>query len=98
MMIIMKIIMKMNRKLIPQKEIEKSNREIMKKLYKRLEQKGWGTFSSKHEILGIITEEYKELIDAVHSKDNKNIEEELMDIAVGAILGLSCLKSNLLDW
>jgi len=72
--------------------------KIVDKLYKRLNQKGYGTFSSRHEILGVITEEYKEFIDAVHSKDRENIKEEIMDLAVGAIFGLVCLDENTVEW
>ena len=72
--------------------------KIVDKLYKRLNQKGYGTFSSRHEILGVITEEYEEFVDAVHSKDRENIKEEIMDLAVGAIFGLVCLDENTVEW
>jgi NTP pyrophosphatase (non-canonical NTP hydrolase) len=72
--------------------------ELIKKLYYRLEQKGYGTFSSRHEILGVVTEEYKEFIDAVHSKDYENMKEELLDIAVACVFGFTCIDENTIDW
>ncbi len=68
------------------------------KLYKRLEQKGYGTFASRHEILGVITEEYKEVVDAVHEKNPEAIKQELLDIAVGAIFGYACMNEKTVDW
>jgi len=59
--------------------------------YNRLEQKGYGKFASSHEILGIITEEYWELIEAVKSDNFKNIKHELNGIAIACILGLACI-------
>mgnify|MGYP000885109351 CR=1 FL=1 len=71
---------------------------LMGKLNYRLNQKGSGTFSSKHEILGVIAEEYKELLDAVHSKDYNNMKEELLDIAVGSLFGYICLEEKTVEW
>ena len=55
------------------------------KLNKTLEKKGWGAFTSPHEVLGSLTEEMKELTDAVHENDIPNFREELLDIAISAI-------------
>ncbi len=68
-------------------------------LRERMEKHGWGTFSSRHEILGAITEEMHELEDAVRtSKDGEEIADELMDIAVGALFGHICVKEGTVDW
>jgi phosphoribosyl-ATP pyrophosphohydrolase len=72
--------------------------ELIKKLYSRLAQKGYGTFTSKHEILGVITEEYQEFVDAVHNKDYENMKEELLDIAVACVFGYVCIEENTVDW
>jgi NTP pyrophosphatase (non-canonical NTP hydrolase) len=68
------------------------------KLASRLAEKGYGTFASSHEILGILREEYIELESAIHQNDYNEIEEELTDIAVGAIFGLACLQEKTVDW
>jgi len=54
----------------------------------RLQQKGRGVFVSSHEILGILTEEFQELKEAVRSNVYDKIQVELLDIAVGCILGI----------
>ena len=72
--------------------------DLIKKLYQRLEQKGWGTFSSSHEILGVIAEEYKELIDAVHENNLDNVKKELLDIAVGSLFGYICVEEKTVEW
>lgn len=55
----------------------------------RLKQHGPSIYASPHETLGIITEEYHELIDAVQLNDRGALTRELIDIAVAAILGLA---------
>jgi len=71
---------------------------VLDKLYDRLDQKGYGTFASRHEILGVMQEEYKEFVDAVHSKNKENMKEEIIDIAVAAIFGLVCLNEDTVEW
>ena len=68
--------------------------ELMRQCNERLEKHGPGIFAGKHEILGSITEEYYELIDAV--RDDKHPEhfiDECMDIAVACIIGIASLKT-----
>jgi hypothetical protein len=48
--------------------------------------------------LGVITEEYKEFVDAVHDKSYTEMKNELIDIAVGAIFGAICLREGTIDW
>lgn len=68
-----------------------------------LRNKGRGCFASSHETLGVITEEYYELIEAIYSssklpeKDKKEwITGELLDIAVGCIVGIASINDG--DW
>lgn len=68
------------------------------KLSFRLQQKGYGTFTSSHEILGVITEEYHELIEAVKSNTLNEVKEELKDIAVGCIFAIACIEDGTIDW
>ena len=67
-------------------------------LFNRLKEKGYGAASSSHEILGIVTEEYLELVEAVRKNDRRNMEQELIDIVVGCILGLNSYYEDTLDW
>jgi len=64
------------------------------KMYGTLSKKGFGAFASSHEILGVITEEYKEYTEAF-SENVDAIISELYDIAVVAVFGVASL--NYLD-
>ena len=67
-------------------------------LKKRLQEKGHGTFTSRHEILGTITEEYQELIEAIQKLPLANVRDELFDIAVACVFGVACIEAQGLDW
>ncbi len=47
--------------------------------------KRYGPFASSHEALGVITEEYSELIDAIRSNDIAAIQSEAIDLAACCI-------------
>lgn len=68
--------------------------EVLRLVDKRLQEKGNGIYASNHEALGIITEEYWELIEAVKDNDNYGIREELKDIAVGCLIALASKKES----
>jgi len=78
--------------------IDEALNQLKLHLEYRLKQKGNGTFKSTHEILGVVAEEYHELIDAVKSNEKSFVYEELMDIAVAAVFGAACLIQNATDW
>ena len=71
--------------------IEEAQSRILRKLQARLEQHGPYSYASTHEILGIIAEEYHEFVEAVQSNDSKEVESELIDIAVGCLFGVASL-------
>lgn len=71
---------------------------IVSELERRLEQKGRAGFASRHEILGIATEEYKEVTDAVHAGDLVRLRAELADLAVACAFGIACIDTHSLDW
>lgn len=83
---------------ISTQEIEVGIRKLIDKLDERLAEKGRGTFSSRHEILGILTEEYLETCEAVHNKRDGEISDELLDVAVAAVFGMICIDSKKTDW
>lgn len=87
----------MDRVQLNEKQVMDAVEKTVEKLRFRLNQKGYGTFASRHEILGVITEEYKEFIDAVHSKNYEEMKSEIIDLAVGCIFGLACLGENTID-
>ena len=65
-------------------------------IFRRLETKGFGTFASSHEILGLIVQETHEFEETVHKKDPS--VDELFDIAVAAIFGVASITSGTTDW
>ncbi len=71
---------------------------IVSELERRLEQKGRGAFASRHELLGIVSEEYKEVVDAVHAGDLVLLRMELADLAVACAFGIACIDTRSLDW
>jgi len=88
----------MNRKQVTQGSLAEAERLVRLNMETQLRLKGYGTFASRHEILGSVTEEYHELVDAVHRNDMFDCEKELADVAVAAIFGLACIKEKSLDW
>lgn len=61
--------------------------------------KGRGTFSSRHEILGVMETEYLELRMAIQSHAKMNdVRHELMDIMQICAFGLACIDSGACDW
>jgi len=69
-----------------------------KELQRRLDQKGYGTFLSTHEILGVLSEEFDEFEAAVHKNNQEEVLKELMDVAVGAVFGCSCVLFGTVVW
>ena len=82
------------RKQVGQKHIDSAIRVLKNNIDARLYEKGWGSFASRHEILGILTEEMAELNEAITDEFGfKEIEGELFDIAVGCIFGIACIRA-----
>jgi len=66
--------------------------QIQQHLAYTLNIKGSGSFVSTHELLGVITEEYYELIEAAHRGNVTNVHGELLDIAAACIFGVACIE------
>lgn len=88
----------MNRTIVSQEAVKIAITEIEKKTDFRLAQKGHHAWQSTHEILGVITEEYWELQEAIKNNDMEEIKKELMDIAVACHFGIACINEKTLDW
>jgi len=86
---------------ITKDQINESKKLVSFWLDKRLEEKGCGALLSRHEILGVLTEEYTEIIEAAHSKlpnSNNELISELIDLAVCCLFGIACIKAKATDW
>ena len=88
----------MSREKIRKESLDTATQETISMIHHRLIQKGDGTYSSIHEILGIVAEEYDELIDAVRKNNQMECYKELKDIAVGCIIAMACIQQQSLDW
>jgi phosphoribosyl-ATP pyrophosphohydrolase len=78
--------------------VDSAMRVIRDKILAKLVEKGPHSLCSTHEILGVVTEEYMELVLAVQSNDRAAVMSECEDIAVGAIFGLMSEEVGGLDW
>jgi hypothetical protein len=81
-------------KSVTQDEIRSVIKIVERILLMRYAEKGFHKAASKHEVLGIITEEYHELIEAIHSNSKHDIAHELIDGAVSHLHGLISLYGN----
>ena len=63
----------------------------------RLDEKGAGTFKSRHEMFGIIAEEFYELANSMQD-GNRNFDDEVLDLAVACVFGLACIEAQKMDW
>jgi NTP pyrophosphatase (non-canonical NTP hydrolase) len=87
-----------NRPQITDDTIATANHLLQLQLKLQLEKKGGGTWVSSHEILGIITEEYYELIEAVKNNNEHRIKAELLDLGVAVLFAVACINNGKLDW
>lgn len=83
---------------ITEKEIDKAFKVIRYVFSERIREKGPGISSSPHESLGICTEEYHELIEAVRLKIPDDMALEFIDLAVASIFGYISLGPSREDF
>ena len=88
----------MHRKRVFPDKIDVAFDLVKRKLLSRLDRKGLHGYASSHECLGIITEEFEELVVAVRSNKKKAIEGELVDLAVAAIYSIASKRADCWDW
>ena len=85
----------MQRTLVTQDDVQKTIRQVVAKLEYRLREKGTGAFTSRHEGLGVIAEEYAELLDAVRRDHNhKLFMDECVDVAVSCLFAIASMRAN----
>lgn len=74
--------------------VDATFREIRENLKRRLDQHGHDGFAGKAEGLGIITEEFWELVEAVRSDDIDLVSKESSDLAVGCAWMIATIKAK----
>ncbi len=84
---------------ITREQVRQAVTETSLKLFDRLDNdKGWGSWLSRHEILGMLEEERDEVLKATHGGSLEDVAAELKDVAVGCIFAMACIYSGNLDW
>lgn len=80
---------------VSDKEIEKVfTDDLIKQLTKKLKKHGNGAYHGPHESLGITTEEFWELVEAVKSNNIDDVESELFDVAIACLWGVASLRTT----
>jgi len=81
----------MDRPEITADDVNAAITHLQRVMAKALNKQGTGGFISRHEILGALTEEFKEVVDAVHCKSLDKVAVELFDVAVVCVFGAACI-------
>lgn len=74
--------------------IELMANAVARHLGRCAERKGTENFVNAHHALGVLTEEYHELVEAVQCNNPDAIASELLDVAVAALWGLGSMMSQ----
>lgn len=82
----------MERPRIPEWEVKKVQELVQVHLGEKILEKGRGAFVSTNEILGAVTEEYHESRVEIQANHRKNLEKELLDLAVACLWGVASLR------
>lgn len=83
---------------ITMQDLKQQHEHVLAMIVSRYNQKGWGISVSRHEIFGLLTEEWKELTDALRSNDTPEFYNELLDLAVAALHGMTSIDTGKMDW
>ena len=83
---------------IVQEDIDAAFESLKLTLKDRLNEKGAHSFTSLHEILGVVAEEYTELLSAVQSNDHDLALSELDDIAIACLWSRISIMKGQMDW
>lgn len=86
-----------NRVFVTDSVLQSSVALTVEALKRRAKKHGVFSYIGPHETLGIITEEYQELIGAIHDNNREETKSELIDIAVSCIFGLASLNQQDID-
>lgn len=86
-----------NRVFVTDSVLQSSVALTVEALKRRMKKHGVYSAIGPHETLGIITEEYQELIGAIHDNNREETKSELIDIAVSCIFGLASLNQQDID-
>ena len=83
---------------VRQATIDAAMQEFRAMLTKQIEAKGDVAWASSHETLGVVTEEYTELVSAIRENHLPAVKNELLDIMVAAFWGIASAKQGAWTW
>ncbi len=92
-----KLTTRVGRPQITDREIEAGFKFLNRRYERARKKKGRAAFASIHEILGKVTEEYTEMVEAVHKGDKRETELELADIAIACLWGIVSIRAKKVD-
>jgi len=74
--------------------LEAAFARLQEQLDESMVKHGSGTFVSAHESLGVLTEEFHELVEAVRANDAEAVLHELGDIALVAVFAMASIEQG----
>ena len=81
--------MAIDRRQVSDDEIDNAISELRTHIRQRIEKHGNGALVGRHETMGIVTEEYHELVDALrHDSSPEAFIGELFDVAIACVFGI----------
>lgn len=79
---------------VDQAERDQLITDVTRALARRCKKHGTGAFWSGHEGLGVVAEEYHELVEALRSNDRRRVRDEAMDVAIGCLWLVASLDAT----
>lgn len=83
--------MALQRLAVPEHVIDVTLGVVAARIKEIQRRKGPFALISRHEILGAVTEEFHELVEAVRSDEDPRVTSELFDVAVAALFGIASI-------
>ncbi len=83
----------MVRREIPNELVLKVLEVVTQSVGSRIDKHGNGAFIGPHEALGVVTEEFQELIEAVRSNVADRVVEEWLDVIVSGVWAVASMAS-----
>lgn len=88
----------MPRPAITNEQIQRLLGHLEKSLIAKNDRHSGEGFVSSHEMLGVVTEEYYELVEAVKSNHPRRIQDELEDVLAACFFSLASYIYGKPDW
>lgn len=79
---------------VDQAERDQLIADVTRALARRCKKHGIGAFWSGHEGLGVVAEEYHELVEALRSNDRRRVRDKAMDVAIGCLWLVASLDAT----